>query len=121
MARTPLIIVLLLGSLLAELLVPMARAQSPRVRPAEPTVAPLLPTSAQQERPTIELASRDAQKAIRACDDNVALQCVADELTRYAEALKQIAPTAKQGWSPDRPAHPVRCSARTLKSPQCAQ
>ena len=42
-------------------------------------------------QPTVQSASRDAQRAIRACDDNVALQCVADELTRYAETLKQIA------------------------------
>jgi hypothetical protein len=110
--RTPPIrlFVLLLGSLLLGPLAPIALAQSPRVRPAESTVGPLSPTSAQQERPTIESVSREAQRAIRACDDNAALQCVADELTRYAEALKQIAPASGEGPSPVRPAHHIRCS-----------
>jgi hypothetical protein len=57
-------------------------------------------TSAQKERPTIESLSREAQKAIRACDDDAALQCVADELTKYAEALKQITQAQRQYPSP---------------------
>lgn len=46
---------------------------------------------AAQRRATVELASREAQDAIRACDDRAALICVADVLTRYAAALHQIA------------------------------
>jgi len=42
-------------------------------------------------RPTIESASREAQEAIRACDDRTAIVCVADALTRYADALRGIA------------------------------
>ena len=42
-------------------------------------------------RPTVESASREAQAAIRACDDRAALMCVADVLTRYAAALHEIA------------------------------
>jgi hypothetical protein len=41
--------------------------------------------------PTVESASRQAQREIRACDDAVAFQCVADVLTRYAASLRQIA------------------------------
>jgi hypothetical protein len=41
--------------------------------------------------PTIESVSRQAQQEIRACDDAVAFQCVANALTRYAAALRQIA------------------------------
>jgi hypothetical protein len=64
-----------------------------------------VPTSAQHERPTIESASREAQDAIKACDDNAALQCVASELTKYAEALKQIDLSRRQDLSPARQRH----------------
>lgn len=46
------------------------------------------PTS---RRVTVETASREAQYAIRSCEDRAALTCVADALTRYAAALHQIA------------------------------
>ena len=46
------------------------------------------PTS---RRVTVESASREAQDAIRSCEDRAALTCVADALTRYAAALHQIA------------------------------
>jgi hypothetical protein len=49
-----------------------------------------LGADASQADATVESASREAQRAIRACDDNVALRCVADVLTEYAEALKAI-------------------------------
>jgi len=42
-------------------------------------------------RPTVESASREAQAAIKACDDRAPFLCVADALTRYAAALQQIA------------------------------
>jgi hypothetical protein len=64
--------------------------------------APYPPFSAQGEpaRPTVETASRDAQRAIKDCDDNVAIQCVADALNRYAETLKQIAQAGDRNGSP---------------------
>jgi hypothetical protein len=43
------------------------------------------------QRATVESASREAQAAIRACEDRAALVCVADALSRYADALHQIA------------------------------
>ena len=48
-------------------------------------------SDATRRRATVESASREAQEAIRACDDRTALICVADALTRYAAALHQIA------------------------------
>ena len=48
------------------------------------------PNDPRRTRLTVETASRDAQAAIRSCDDNRAILCVANELTKYAEALKQI-------------------------------
>jgi hypothetical protein len=94
------LIVVLVGSVFLEILVAAAWAQSPRVRPEEPTLAQPMRTGAQNERPTIESLSRETQKAIRACDDDAALQCVADELTKYAEALKQITQAQRQYSSP---------------------
>jgi hypothetical protein len=41
-------------------------------------------------RPTVESVSREAQQAIKACDDNAAFACVAAALANYAEALRQI-------------------------------
>lgn len=40
---------------------------------------------------TVESVSREAQRAIKACDDSVALTCVSDVLTKYATALQEIA------------------------------
>jgi hypothetical protein len=59
-------------------------------------------------RVTVESASRDAQRAIRACDDRDALNCVANELARYADALREAARERAEAA----PAHPpvVRCS-----------
>jgi hypothetical protein len=54
--------------------------------------APAAPQAgAVAEAPTVESVSRQAQREIRACDDAVAFQCVADVLTRYAASLRQIA------------------------------
>lgn len=69
--------------------IPPAAAQSPSGRPAAATDG--VANDSGQTRPTVESAARDAQEAIKACGDDVALQCVAAELTRYAEALRQIA------------------------------
>jgi hypothetical protein len=40
---------------------------------------------------TVESASREAQAAIKACDDRAPFLCVADALTNYAAALQEIA------------------------------
>ncbi len=62
---------------------------------AEPggrSFAPAAPQAgAVASTPTVESVSRQAQREIRACDDAVAFRCVADVLTRYAAALRQIA------------------------------
>ncbi len=62
-------------------------------------------------RVTVESASRDAQKAIRACDDRDALRCVANELSRYADALKE----ATRERTEATPAHPVVAKCSTLR------
>jgi hypothetical protein len=83
------IVAVLLAALLANF-TPSARAQSLSGRSGTATIL-TVPNDPWQPRPTVESVSRDAQKAINACDDNVAFQCVAIELARYAEALKQVA------------------------------
>lgn len=65
-------------------------------------------------KPTIESVSRDAQRAIRACDDSVALSCVANELTKYAEALQQIAPERREPAAVPQGRH-AGCSSRNHK------
>jgi hypothetical protein len=65
---------------------------------------------------TVESASRDAQKAIRACDDRDALFCVANELARYADALKE----ATREKAEAAPAHPaVAKCATSRKAASC--
>jgi hypothetical protein len=70
--------------------IPCALAQSPSGRSGTAAINAGVNDPWPAKR-TVESASRDAQKAITACDDNVALQCVASELTRYADALREIA------------------------------
>jgi hypothetical protein len=77
-----------------------ALAQSPLTRSEGSTAYPPFSAQGEPARPTVETASRDAQRAIRDCDDNVAIQCVADALNRYAETLKQIAQAGDRSGSP---------------------
>jgi hypothetical protein len=85
---------LLIGAVLSATLwadsIPYALAQSPSGRSGALAVNAGVNDPEPAKR-TVESASRDAQKAINACGDDVALQCVAAELSRYADALRQIA------------------------------
>jgi hypothetical protein len=75
-------------------------AQSALMRSGGSAAYPPFSAQGEPARPTVETASRDAQRAIRNCDDNVAIQCVADALNRYAETLKQIAQAGDHNASP---------------------
>jgi hypothetical protein len=75
---------------------PWALAQSPTGRAIAPKFSDGAGDDKGRPAPTVESASREAQKAINACDDNTAILCVADALTRYAAALQQIAQQRRQ-------------------------
>jgi hypothetical protein len=67
-----------------------APAESPLLRSERSAADPSPLPSAIQTNATVESASLEAQRAIRACDDSVALRCVADVLAEYAAALNAI-------------------------------
>jgi hypothetical protein len=78
----------LMTAIVSASVAPPASAQSAAGRSGAAAAAA---SDSAPSKQTVESASRDAQRAIRACDDNVAVTCVADELTKYAEALQEIA------------------------------
>jgi len=110
---------LFLGAILSGVSFFPVSAQPPLNRSPAATANPQFPGDAEQARPTVESVSREAQEAIKACDDNVALQCVADALKRYAEALKQIAQTRAPRPPSMPPPRRHRCSAHGHDAPRC--
>jgi hypothetical protein len=91
-----------------------ASAQSLLGRSAPPTAA----AGAAAGRRTVESVSRDAQRAIRACDDRAALTCVANELTKYAEALQEIAEERRESATVPQ-GRRNGCASRNHRLPGC--
>jgi hypothetical protein len=69
-------------------------------------------------KPTVESVSREAQRAIRACDDSAALTCVTNELTKYAEALQEIAQERRESAAGPQ-GRRNGCASRSRKLPGC--
>jgi hypothetical protein len=94
-----------------------ASAQSLLGRSASPTAGSAAAGAAPGRR-TVESVSRDAQRAIRACDDSAALTCVANELTKYAEALQEIAEERREPAAVSR-GRRNGCASRSHRLPGC--
>jgi hypothetical protein len=82
---------------------PSALAQPSTGRTSAPVIFGGVAGDAGRPRPTVESASREAQAAIKACDDRTPFLCVADALTRYAAALQEIA--EERRLQPRAPSH----------------
>jgi hypothetical protein len=87
-----------------------AVAQSPLLKSERSASDPSPPLETTRGDMTVESASRDAQRAIRACDDRVALRCVADVLAEYAKTLRAISDRRGHTRRPFR--RPAGASAR---------
>ncbi len=85
------IVVFALAARLSGACAPSALAQPSTARASTPIFFDGVAGGIGRPRLTVESASREAQAAIKACDDRAPFLCVADALTKYAAALQQIA------------------------------